>query len=96
MSYCNEPSQPSKIIVVDRSVFEELVKTAEKGKLANKAVGSFESERRVLRDSLVIVKADNTILSQKIAKDSKFILILFIGNLILIGMLVSVIWLYTR
>jgi len=66
MSYCNEPEQPSKKIVVERSVFEELVKTAEKGKIANKVVGSFESERKVLRDSLDSIKVEKITLQQKL------------------------------
>jgi hypothetical protein len=66
-SFCNEPEQPSrKTIVVERSVFAELVKAAEIGKLSSKAVGSFESERRVLRDSLATLKVKNKSLQQKL------------------------------
>ena len=65
-SYCNEPEQSSRTIVVDRATFESLVKAAEKGKLAYKAVGSFESERKVLRDSLDTVKDEKKTLQQEL------------------------------
>ena len=81
-------SLPSKTIVVDRVVFESLVKAAEKGQLANSAVGSFESERRILSDSLVLVKALNVKIANELAgcKKDKFLLMcICIGLLIVIG-----------
>lgn len=96
-SFCNEPEQSSKkTIVVERSVFAELVKAAEIGKLSSKAVGSFESERRVLRDSLEAVKAEKVILQQKVNKDEETILLLHIGLVLFLAIIILLIWLYTK
>lgn len=66
-SFCNEPEQPSrKTIVVERSVFAELVKAAEIGKLSSKVVGSFESERRTLNDKIKKLESEKIELEEKI------------------------------
>ncbi len=54
-SFC-EPEPPVKrTITVERKVFEDLTKAAEKGQLCCQAVGSYESEIRNYRDSLISV-----------------------------------------
>ena len=67
--------QSSKI-EVDRNVFEQLLKEAEKGQLSNSAVASFEMNRKVLADSLILVKHDKALLQNKVQARNKFIMVL--------------------
>lgn len=86
----------SKTIVVERAVFEALVKTAEKGKLANNAVGSFESERRVLRDSLEIMKGENETLTMQLAETKQKLRTLWVIVIIETIGIIGSIWVFIK
>lgn len=95
-SFC-EPEPPAKrTITVERTIFEDLTKSAEKGQLCCKAVASYESEIRNYQDSLTAksdsLKVRNKELTTIKAEKKRLTWISFIALIILLAIIYLLVW----